>query len=360
MFRFHTICWLALAFGLIPAAVTADDRAARLFQEVYYMKDRDRGRSTHPSPHWRRIRVPGAVCGDGAPYSIFVRRGDPRKLLFHLMGGGACWSRSTCYGPTPLTYLHPLPYPFEPGGILSHEAFADHTAIYLPYCTADVFAGRHVAEYGGTHVHHAGARNMERVLGQLEGLTGVRPAQAENAVVYGYSAGAIGALYHSAAIDRILPSSAAKTLLADAPGLHWRDDFWDKFTPELFADFQAAGRAVGYPISRDSANLSGMVSHLCERLEGWSVGVLQGSRDWVMARLFGGMSPEAHERLVYSDEGVYSRTARAADLCRVWAPSTPMHTFLALDASSSIEAGGVTAMEFAIEVNGGLEGPNYR
>jgi hypothetical protein len=70
------------------------------------------------SREWRKIEVPGAVCGDGQGYSIFVSPGNPRKIAFDVMGGGACWSASTCYA-LPDTWVHPLPKVLETGGFVS-------------------------------------------------------------------------------------------------------------------------------------------------------------------------------------------------------------------------------------------------
>ena len=36
-------------------------------------------------------RPDGPVCIAGTPYSVFTRKGDPKKLLIFMQGGGACW-----------------------------------------------------------------------------------------------------------------------------------------------------------------------------------------------------------------------------------------------------------------------------
>ena len=42
--------------------------------------------------------MPGGDCGcsDGSEFSFRVRKADPKKIVFHLQGGGACFSAETC------------------------------------------------------------------------------------------------------------------------------------------------------------------------------------------------------------------------------------------------------------------------
>ena len=56
------------------------------------------GEEARGSAGWERIPVPGARCGDGGEYSVFLKKGRREKVAFAFMGGGACWSESTCMG----------------------------------------------------------------------------------------------------------------------------------------------------------------------------------------------------------------------------------------------------------------------
>lgn len=313
---------------------------------------------------WQRVQVPGARCGDGLPYSIFVRKGDPGKVIFNLMGGGACWDFATCFGPTPLTWLHPIPHPIEAGGMLSDDRaispVAGYTAVHFPYCTGDVHAGTHVALYGPARVHHEGANNFRNVTLNLEELTGIRLDGVSDFVLYGASAGGIGALYHSGWMDRLLPQGARKTLISDAPGLHFGKAFWKKFTPEMMDDFSRAMQSVGYSLDPSNGRLADLIPTVCRSLPGWNVGVLQGSQDVVMSAVFGAVTPWEHERIIYGDSGVFDLTLDPADNCAAWVPSTPMHTFLVTTVSSSVKAAGRTAMDFARALISDGAGRNYR
>ena len=50
------------------------------------------------SPHrWQEIKPGGdTICARGDEFSFFVHPGDPKKVIVDFIGGGACWSDSTC------------------------------------------------------------------------------------------------------------------------------------------------------------------------------------------------------------------------------------------------------------------------
>lgn len=302
---------------------------------------------------WERIEIPGAVCGDGAPYSAFVSRGDPSKVAVTFMGGGACWNLSTCWGPTPLTWIHPLPFAYEIlGGFFSSSAkespIAGHTLIHLPYCTGDVHIGHHTAEYAlGVRVHHVGRTNVERTLAFLAENGAVTPERVRDVVMYGYSAGALGALHHVDLVDRMFPAAERRTLIADSPGLHFGPRFWRKFSPRMIQDLGEAMEHVGLRLDTSQGLVAELVSALCQKHPGWEIGVLQGSRDIVMSALFGDITPEEHERLIFGPGGLWERTSRAGDSCSAWIPSTYLHTFLVTTPTARTRVGEVTASDFS-------------
>ena len=52
-----------------------------------------------PLNQWKKLYLPEATCAFGAPYCIHVRRGDPRRLVFYLEGGGVSWDRESAKWP---------------------------------------------------------------------------------------------------------------------------------------------------------------------------------------------------------------------------------------------------------------------
>jgi hypothetical protein len=322
---------------------------------------------TSQAREWEKVPVPGTHCGDGSGYSVFVSRKDPRRIAFDVMGGGACWSLSTCIGPTPLAWTHAIPLVLERDGFVSENParspVADHTIVYFPYCTGDVHLGAHVAEYRfGVKVHHVGRLNFERTLHHLVENRIVDLPGADRFVLYGYSAGSIGALVHLPLVDRHLSPEADKVMIADAPGLHFGPDFWDRFTPAQVRDFGEAMASFGVSPRSGEGNLAYLAPEICRRHRDWRFGFLQGSKDWVMAALFGQRDFDEHEAVVYGPAGLFTLTEDPADNCASWIPRTMEHTFLVTGLTARIRAStGMSAMDFARRIiQGESAGTNIR
>ena len=315
---------------------------------------------------WKKIIIPGARCGNGSPYTAFLSMKDPRKFALELMGGGACWDRKTCWGPTPLAWIHEIPGLIERlGGFfsldLSKTDAADHTLVHFPYCTGDVHLGRHKARYqAGVPVWHYGAINVERGLDHLVGTLGFDPYQVGDLTVYGYSAGAIGALAHIDHFSDLFPAASRRTLLADAPGLHFGPKFWEKFSPELLKDYAEAIRRAGHELDTSQGMLAKFVSTVCERHPGWEIGVMQGSKDVVMSALFGAISPDDHHRSIFGPEGLWEQTRDVSDNCSAWIPTSTVHTFMVSDPTAEIRAGQQNAYEFLNGLMRAISRDNHR
>lgn len=317
---------------------------------------------------WKRVEVPGAVCGNGQPYSIFLDQKDEKKLFVEFMGGGACWSTWTCYGPRLRAWMHQMPN-FPSLSLISSEdpevsPFANQTAVYFPYCTGDVFAGTHVTDYElNATVHHVGSLNIQKALRflEMEGL--VHFDKVEELNIYGASAGAIGGFMHARRIANKTPAAIKKTLLADSPGLHFGEDFWDKFTDSMRTDIQRALDSINFTYDPSHGLVAPGVPSACEFYNDFSIGILQASQDLVMSRLFGEISHQEHEDLVYSRDGVYQQTLGVPN-CATWAPSSKWHTYLILSNTAQHTASNLgrekTALEFSMDILAGKTEVNYR
>ena len=313
---------------------------------------------------FQKILIPNAQCGNGLPYHVFYSQGKDDKLLIELMGGGACWSLSSCYGPNIRTWLHQIPtlpsYSVLTSGQKERSPFYDRTVVYFPYCTGDVYAGRHIGEYAlGVKAYHVGYRNISLSLDHLFREGFLNSKTYKDLVLFGASAGALGSLIHGKRIARYFDSLEKKTLLADSPGLHWGEDFWDKFTPKMIRDIDDALGSVGLDIDRSSGLISPSVPKLCGIYRDWSLGFFQGSQDVIMTYLFGNINPKDHEELVYSDKGIFEQTKNIKN-CSSWVPSTKMHTFLLLDKSAQMQASGVSAMDFVRMIYNGETSRNFK
>jgi hypothetical protein len=313
---------------------------------------------------WEKILVPGGVCADGNPYHIFVSPKNPAKVTFDFMGGGACWNTATCYGPTPLTLAHPLPFPIEFEGFESdnpaHSPASDQTIVYFPYCTGDNHAGAHTATYfPNMKVHHKGKLNFEASLKLISEKKIIDFDIVEKFTMYGSSAGALGALMHTATVEPLLKPETDKIVIADAPGLHFGPQFWDKFSATYRQDLLAAMKRIGINAKENETNIAKYLPQMCQNLSGWRIGFLQGSYDAVMSLLFGNITGPDHHKAVFGEQGLAAATREESDNCSSWIAKSPMHTFLVFLPSTQFKAMSKTARDFTQDVIDGTDSKNY-
>ncbi|MGZ3775002.1 MAG: pectin acetylesterase-family hydrolase [Pseudobdellovibrionaceae bacterium] len=305
--------------------------------------------------NWQKILIPGAVCGDGQSYSVFLDRKSADKLLVEFMGGGACWSEDTCYGETSLTTLSPINTPNT--SVIANEAddnpWSEHTALYIPYCTGDVHSGFHVASYKSeTSLYHQGFTNFVLTLQYLKQQNILNFKGMKDVLLWGASAGALGALVHSQTLDAYLDLTARRTLIADSPGLHFGKNFWHKFSDTLNRNYEASFSKINLHYSLDDGFIAQFFGPVFLGLGKWEVGILQSTEDMVMSVVFGDITPEEHRKLVLSDRGI-SMIARKYPHVHTWITEGFTHTYLVKNKSAFItDTRGETAWNFALRVYG--------
>jgi hypothetical protein len=128
------------------------------------------------SKGWNKIPGgSGTSCSAGAPYFYFVRLGNPRQLLIHFQGGGACWNNINCDLKRRPTYDPTVDDDDQPKqvGVFDfanpENPFKDFTVVFVPYCTADVHLGNRLVTYSDPpdnsgrvstfQIHHEGYPN---------------------------------------------------------------------------------------------------------------------------------------------------------------------------------------------------------
>jgi Pectinacetylesterase len=170
---------------------------------------------------WERV-VPGGdcQCSDGSRFSFWVRKANPKKVVFYLQGGGACFSAKTCAPGSDLykTDISSGDGPTAQGGMFdladTRNPFADYSIVYVPYCTGDVHIGNAATKYApGLTVRHKGYVNGTAALDRLAASF----PDATDVAVMGESAGSVAApLYAGLVSDRL--DRARITVLSDGSG----------------------------------------------------------------------------------------------------------------------------------------------
>lgn len=170
---------------------------------------------------WERIEAPAdCMCADGAPWAYFVREADPEKVVFFLDGGGACFSAEMC-APGSGQFKETIGFDdgfTEANGVFDFDnpdnPLADHSFVFVPYCTGDVHSGDVTKDYGnGVVVEHKGYVNASTALNALA----QKFPDAQDVIVAGVSAGSFPtAIYAGLAAD-LLPNAEVK-VIADGSG----------------------------------------------------------------------------------------------------------------------------------------------
>ena len=172
-------------------------------------------------------RPDGPVCVAGTPYSVFTRKGDPKKLLIFLQGGGACWQDfyncnilAVSQGPDQRGQEPPADGPF-PGVFdptMQNNPFADYSVVYMPYCDGSTFGGDNDVKddpafpYSPTRYH----RGLRNVSAGMDVAADMFP-KAKQITVMGHSAGGVGAAAFAPFLTRFVFGNNTKlTVYNDA------------------------------------------------------------------------------------------------------------------------------------------------
>jgi len=117
---------------------------------------------------WNKIPGPhGTGCSHDSSYAFYVKPGRSDQVTIYFQGGGGCWNNGTCGLDGQATFdaqVDSTDAPANFGGILDlanpANPLRDHSIVFVPYCTADVFLGTHTVAYSAP----ATAGNPERSL----------------------------------------------------------------------------------------------------------------------------------------------------------------------------------------------------
>lgn len=158
---------------------------------------------------WEWHEVAGTQCMDKKTTGFWIRKGNPKKLMVYLMGGGACFN-DLC---DTLATSSPKGKGFETSGppmsgILRQNTGAaeevpnplgDHTAVFVPYCTGDVFFGNQDTPQSMGFLTRGkkifmGRQHLNLVMESLKDSSYLPSGELEHFVLTGESAGGFGSL----------------------------------------------------------------------------------------------------------------------------------------------------------------------
>jgi hypothetical protein len=162
-----------------------------------------------------KLQPGGATsCARGEPYSFWVRRADPAKLVIFFQGGGGCWSAETC-APGSRWFddaVDESDNPLYQQGIFDFERpdnpFRDWSFVFVAYCTGDIHTGTREFDWGGFTVRHVGRTNAEAALARAF----ERFPAPGRVLVAGCSAGSVGAAFHAGRILAEYPDADVAVL----------------------------------------------------------------------------------------------------------------------------------------------------
>jgi hypothetical protein len=159
---------------------------------------------------WVKVLAGGKTkCARGGPYSYWLRKSDPERLLVFFEGGGGCFDERTCAVGSPWfdDRIDASDDPAYNGGILdvdeADNPFREWSAVYIPSCTGDVHLGSRVVRYGKIKVQQFGWVNAQAALRRAS-----REFPNPRAVfIAGCSAGSVGSAFHADSIIRRYPKA---------------------------------------------------------------------------------------------------------------------------------------------------------
>lgn len=171
-------------------------------------------------------------CVDGDPYIYFARKGTSNNVLMYYQGGGACWSKDSCFtigtcdrisdaGDSPDlvgTGFGDYNNPANP--------FYDWSVVFVSYCTCDVHWGENNETYApGQTANHRGRVNAA----VAEKFAREHFVDPDRVFSTGSSAGSYGAIMNSYYLMKDVWPNADHSVLGDA-GIgvitqNWLDDY---------------------------------------------------------------------------------------------------------------------------------------
>jgi hypothetical protein len=195
-----------------------------------------------PADTWTWIDIPGTQCADGSPTGLGINlHPGATRLFIYLEGGGACWNYDNCFGLLS-TALHLDGFDADTFDSLITDVYLnsltfsrddpknplrDAHFVFLPYCTADIFAGDAEVEmenaFGNRRtMYFKGRPNMSAYLKRLAPTF----PNVDHVVVAGSSAGGFGAAVSWPQVRAHFPGRRVDLIDDSGPPVDPREGLW--------------------------------------------------------------------------------------------------------------------------------------
>lgn len=244
--------------------------------------------ATQP-PGWTHIHAGGDTgCAFDTPFSFFYREApDPSALLIYFEGGGACWGWVSCSGMFDTNVSDDELSGFRGIFDFSNAAnpFADHSVLFIPYCTGDVHIGDTIRHYGDSTsvrpVAHLGDRNVQAALTWVADTLDASPASV---VISGTSAGSYGALFHAPTIAKLFP--AARISVIGDSGVPLLNDYPEVLKGWGSSDVVRRMRGIEGEVTREDLTLERAHEYFVSRNPDALLAQVTSDRDAVQSAFY--------------------------------------------------------------------------
>lgn len=303
---------------------------------------------TPPMNSWTWIDFPDSVCDDGTTTGIGVNWNGSKKLLFFLMGGGACWNYLTCAVLNTSTHGPYGKAQFDrqqaglAGSILDRSPenpFADYNLVYVPYCTGDVHSGDAEKTYEGLGqkkvMHHKGRPNL---VAFLKRVTATLP-DPEKVVLSGSSAGGFGAAASYDVVHSYFPTN--RVYLIDDSGPVFIENGIPKNLRDAWYASWNLKATFGTLCPNCQNDLSDMINIMAKKYPGERLSLLSYTEDQVIRGFFGNQNAMTFKGNLYD---LADRRLATQPNFKYYYVTGDSHTFLGSPGKTSAQ--GVKLWDF--------------
>jgi hypothetical protein len=207
-------------------------------------------------------------CVDGDPYIYFARKGTSNNVLMYYQGGGACWSKDSCFtiGTCDrISNASDSPDLVGTGfGDYNNPAnpFYDWSVVFVSYCTCDVHWGENDETYGAGQVGRHRGRVNAAVAEKFAREHFVDPDRVFST---GSSAGSYGAIMNSYWLMKDVWPNADHSVLGDAGIGVITQDWLDQYIKNWGVDKNFPEGVPGVELPVENLSIVDLVAGLAER-----------------------------------------------------------------------------------------------